>query len=344
MLPRYLYPVFFDFVRAGLWGESFKNKTLDIKPDDWHYIYKESVAQTVSGLVYEGIQNTNPKSLPDDELLAKWTVRTVRIINYNEKINKTISSIALSLNSKGIAPVLLKGQANALQYKNGTLRESGDIDFFFQNKEELKEAIEIVGKGFNVERKNDGSFICKRNGVIVELHSKIVDMVRPPQKDYFSKALSHNAFQRIDWVDNPEAEILMPRPVVNLLMQNLHILRHSLCFGIGLRQFCDYAVCYNKLEYKDREVIDSILVHMGLRKWNSMLLSYLGTYLGLAIAKKNSDPEPLFNIVMENGNFGFKLDSLGSRSWKRVINNNLQLFSTAPYQSLTTLFCLLKRK
>ncbi len=67
-----------------------------------------------------------------NNLLAQWTVRTIRIANYNERVNSTISSLAQTLNSEGIVPVLLKGQANGMLYSDPTMREAGDIDFFFQ--------------------------------------------------------------------------------------------------------------------------------------------------------------------------------------------------------------------
>lgn len=40
-------------------------------------------------------------------------------------------------------------------------------------------------------------------------------------------------------------DVRIPSPVLNLLLQSLHILKHALGWGIGLRQLCDMArSCY----------------------------------------------------------------------------------------------------
>lgn len=330
--------VFFHLLRAGLWGKQPVIRVDNISTDDWAKIYKESISQTVSGLVYAGITNATYIPLPDDDLLAKLTVRAVKIADYNKKVNNTISLLAESLNAGGIAPVLLKGQATASLYKDPTLRESGDIDFFFQNDKEFVAAREIIEKEFITERKNDGSYLFNLNGVAVELHSKMFDMVSPSQQKLLRDAVSAYGFRRIERYESP-AEILTPAPVLNMLMQNLHILRHALGFGIGLRQLCDYAVCYRHLDDNDRGCLTGILDKMNLQRWDRVLMNFTDTYLHCNV--RSSAPSPLYKIVMDHGNFGFNTES---RSWRQVLRNNARLFTTAPRQSLTTLYCMLTRQ
>ena len=339
MLSSRLHTAFFDLLRSGLWGKRSVMALDNISSEDWAEIYNESVKQTVSGLIYDGIVNAEHDSLPDNDLIAKWTVRVVRIANYNAKVNKTISTLAKPLNSRGIAPILLKGQATAMLYNEPTLRESGDIDFFFQDEKALATACEIVGKGGMTERKSDGSYVCNRNGVTVELHSKMFDMVSSSQRKHLSEAVSALGFRRMDWTEDPSVEILKPTPVLNMLMQNLHILRHALSFGIGLRQLCDYAVCHRDLNDSEIISLSRILDKMGLCRWNNMLMSFLDTYLyGNA---KSISPCTLYKLVMQTGNFGFGAES---RSWNRVVANNIRLFPTVPVQSLTTVLSLLARR
>ena len=338
MLPHRLHGHFFDLIRSGLWSGNTTMIYDNISSDDWIAIYRESVAQTVSGLVFEGIAKCPYDSLPGNELLAKWSARTVRIANNNDKANATISAIVASLNSVGITPVLLKGQATALMYPDSSLRECGDIDFDFLDDKDFTTARSIVGKGYMLRSKNDGSFVCNRNGVIVELHGKMFDMVNPVQKRYLSSAISDFGFRHIDWADDPSVTILKPAPILNMLMQNLHILRHALSFGIGLRQLCDYAVCYRNLTDYEISELTMMLDKMWLRKWNRMLMSFLNTYLNGN--SRLSAPNALYKIVMETGNFGFAAES---RSWRRIASNNARLFPTVPCQSLTALLCLLTR-
>lgn len=339
MLPTHLQSGFFELLRSGLWGESWSITPAHFSDRDWAEIYRESVIQTVSGITYAGITNSATSSLPDNNLLAQWTVRTIRIANYNERVNSTISSLAQTLNSEGIVPVLLKGQANGMLYSDPTMREAGDIDFFFQDERDFMTACKIIGKGYITDYKSDGALVCNRNGVMIELHRKMFDMVTPFQRKHLSNTILDLGFKRLEWSDNPSVAILTPTPILNMLMQNLHILRHALCFGIGLRQLCDYAICHKTLNHSEIIRLSAILDKMGLCKWNRMLMSFIDTYI---YGKTPSATlSPLYKIVMRKGNFGFGKDS---RSWRQVIANNALMFMTVPTQSLTTLFCLCTRR
>ncbi len=341
MLSPRLHKAFFSLLRAGLWNQPSELDFSSLSAEDWAEIYREAKAQTVSGVIFAGIANAaHPRgSVPDDELLAGWTVRALRIADYNAKANKTISLLASELNARGLTPVLLKGQATALSYPDPTLRECGDIDLFFPERGVLTEARGIVGRGRKTDRKSDGSIVCHRDGVTVELHGKMFDMVNPLLRKSLREAVARYGFKTLSWPDDSSVEILTPAPVLNMLMQNLHILRHALCFGIGLRQLCDYAVCYKKLTDSEKPELSELLGSMGLSKWNNMLMSFLDNYIyGIGNADTLS---PLYKIVMANGNFGF---GAGSRSWKRIVSNNFRMFPSVPGESLTTLFCLLARR
>ena len=341
-----VYTVLFPLLRTSLWGQTCPKLSAKAYTDDvWEKVYEESVRQTVCGLAFEGLQYMPDEYMPKESLLAKWVATADKVERNNKRMNDTLAIVSRILHQKNLTPVLLKGQGVARFYKNPLSRECGDIDLYFSDMMQWKEAVDILGKEFRMKIARDGSAVCDCNGVVLEIHKTLFDMQLQKHDRILANVVGDNGFEMTSLFD--ELQILTPSPAVNLLLLNLHILRHALCFGIGLRQFCDYAVVYSHISNTNPKAIEQMkktIGRLGLNKWNLLLESFISRYLGADNGNKlQSDGSPLFEIVLRGGNFGFHAPD-NYRTSGTVIHNNIRLCRFAPAQSLMTLGCLFTRR
>lgn len=338
----------FSLLRSGLWGRTdFDPSVSSLTDDAWKRVFTEAMRQTVTGLVFEGICRLPDDCMPREELLAKWTAAIERIERNNKRMNDTLVTVCRALNKENLSPVLLKGQGIARLYNTPLLRECGDIDLHFPDVTEWEKAAYIIGKGFRIEKAHDGSAVCNCNGVIIEIHKTMFDMQSSLHGKILRLMEQREGFQLTPLFDKQGIKILTPSSVSNLILLSLHILRHALCFGIGLRQLCDYAVTYNYVANHDSAALNRVndmMKSLGLRKWHLMLESFIDNYLDVRIdTVANINCNPLMAVISHGGNFGFHAQD-NNRSFRTVVYNNCKLFHVAPMQALITLSYLFARR
>lgn len=338
----------FSLLRSGLWCRTDFDSSVSLLTDGaWKRVFAEAMRQTVTGLVFEGICRLPDDCMPQEELLAKWTAAIERIERNNKRMNDTLATVCRALNKENLSPVLLKGQGIARFYNSPLLRECGDIDFYFPDATAWEKAVNIIGKGFRIEKAHDGSAVCNRKGVIIEIHKTMFDMQSSLHGKILRLMEQREGFQHTPLFDRLGINILTPSSASNLTLLSLHILRHSLCFGIGLRQLCDYAVTYNYVANYDPAALNRVndmMKSLGLRKWHYMLESFIGNYLGVGTYNDtNVNCNPLMAVILHGGNFGFHTQD-NNRSFGTIIYNNCKLFHVAPMQTLITLSYMFARR
>ena len=239
--------------------------------------------------------------------------------------------------NEGLRPVLQKGQGVAALYPEPSHRECGDIDFYFPERQPLRQAprpgkesplpvsdpakvtgetmddkaVELVRRhGVTVTRMPDGSQTYEWHGIDVEHHSAIIDLRSPAAIRLSGELDETREFVPTDIADG----LRVPSPALNALMLNSHILKHALGRGIGLRQMCDLAMAYHRIseEGKIDEYGGRILAfyrRVGIVKWSRLLHSFLVGVIGLPEAELPYSEKivpygALWRIVEEGGNFG----------------------------------------
>ena len=106
------------------------------------------------------------------------------------------------------------------------------------------------------------------------------------------RLIEEKGFEKV--VTGDGVKVLVPAPEVNLMLLRSHILKHAFGVGIGLRQFCDYAVARRYYEGRvNEEEMREIWRMTGLEKWQGLLEGFLVKKTGV-----------LLDIVLKGGNFG----------------------------------------
>lgn len=313
MFQKQVYIAFFVLLRAGLWEKEPDDLSVfPLSEEDWTEIFSLSRKQTVTGIVYRGMHYLSDELLPSESLIVRWVAAIDRIEKANRKMNRELSGLVSLFKDNNICAILQKGQGVALMYERPLLRECGDIDFYFFSKQENRRAAMLMQeRGCRLDKQPDGSFCYNWKGVEVEHHPFLFDLRNPFLKGRLFSLMKKKGFSEITLPQNHDTTVTVPSPVLNLLLLNTHIMKHSLGLGIGLRQFCDMArACYCLYGQVDSDEIKAVYRKTGIERWSILLYSFLVDYMGLPVSCQPyfgdtlTSSEVLLDIVLKGGNFG----------------------------------------
>lgn len=311
------HTVLFVLLRAGLWERAVEATDLFPLSDDcWEAVLSLARRQTVTGLVYRGLNRLPEEFFPSESVLLRWVAEADRIERVNMAVDRAVCELFEFFHARHLHPVLLKGQGVARLYECPSLREAGDIDLYFPDRTEFLRAGKLVQEHhIRLERQPDGSSCYLWGGIEVEHHPCLCDLHNPSSTGMVKALEQTDGFALLDI--SPEAEVWVPSPELNLLQLNAHILKHAMGRGIGLRQFCDMArACHRLHGAVDADVMEYIYRKAGLARWSRLLHAFLVEALGLPEDELPYRDKPvssrvLSEIIFEGGNFG-QYGSLGN--------------------------------
>lgn len=303
-----------QLVRAGIYDDATALEDFPrLSVDDWNYVYDESKRQTVSGVALHGLSLLPGDSMPHYPLLVRWVARGHRIESAHQAMSATVISLLARFSGAGLHPVLQKGHAVARFYPQPELRVCGDIDLWFPATER-RQADTLASSGGNrIRHGADASSLYHCDGLEVEHHSTLVELHNPFFSRRLASLLNQEGYASASIAQGAEARV--PAPLVELVMINVHIMKHCFGVGIGLRHFCDYAMAYRSLlpliGY-DRYM--ETCRSLGIARWTGVLHRFIALYLpaptgcGRSVAdtdtKYDATARRIFRMVMDGGNFG----------------------------------------
>ncbi len=269
----------FALLRAGLWGryDEAMASAFPLSAQEWERVFTMARQQTVTGIAFRGLDFLPEDAAPPMGVMAKWMAHADRIEQSNRVMNETVTKLYGHFASAGVEAVLQKGQGVAAMYPEPLLRECGDIDFYFPGHDGVSDPLAGIS-GAVRERQPDDSWSYVVDGIVVEHHTDLLDIQSPRAKRYVKRLIEEKGFEKV--VTGDGVEVLVPAPEVNLLLLSSHILKHAFGVGIGLRQFCDYAVARRYYERRvNAEEMREIWRMTGLEKWQELLENFLTEYL-----------------------------------------------------------------
>ena len=283
----------FALLQAGLWGrfDEAAASAFPLSAGEWERVFTLARQQTVTGIAFRGLDFLPEEAAPPMGIMAKWMAHADRIEQSNRIMNETVAKLYGHFASAGVEAVLQKGQGVAAMYPEPLLRECGDIDLYFPGHDGVSDPLDGID-GAVRERQPDDSWAYVVDGIIVEHHTDLLDIQSPRAKRYVKRLIEEKGFEKV--VTGDGVEVLVPAPEVNLLLLSSHILKHAFGVGIGLRQFCDYAVARRYYEGRVNELeMREIWKRAGLAKWQELLDAFFVKKTGV-----------LLDIVLKGGNFG----------------------------------------
>lgn len=323
---------FFVLLRSGLWNRKADSLSLfPLSAEDWLSVWKLASCQSVRGLVYRGILQLPDEVFPDSSFMIRWTAEFEMLEQRNRKMNRALACLLEQLQQHDVRPVVLKGQGIASFYAEPLLRECGDIDLCFLSESERKRTVEWAHlNGLNPVLEPDGSWLFSWKGLEVECHLDFFDANDRNSRKFLQQLMNRSGFSSVSIVAENEFPITVLPSVVNMVSLNLHLLKHLMGHGIGLRQFCDLARIYHeKYMVISGEELKDCYEHCGLIRWSRQVHGVLVRYLGLSPEELPYRERTfrlsnrLLRIILEGGNFGMYGSSRGKQGqpvWKRKWN------------------------
>jgi hypothetical protein len=154
----------------------------------------------------------------------------------------------------------------------------------------------------------------RRNGVIYELHTYLITFGSSRNARYWDNIIEQSWNERY-YVDIQGSKVRILPPTIYAVYVFLHLFFHFLREGVGLRQFCDWAVMLHHYSDEiDVELIGNILADLEMLKAYKAFGSVAVNILGLpqdefpfSLNQKDRKwGEKIVGDVLKGGNFGKK--------------------------------------
>ena len=339
--------VFFELLKAGLWGEADANLNVNhnlFEGVDWQKVYQLAQEQSVLGLVLAGLEqyknlNANLDLNIPKVLLLQWIGEVQIIEKQNKDMNAFIADLIEKLRKEDIYAILVKGQGIAQCYNRPNWRSSGDVDLLLSkdNYEKAKAFLLPLGDITEPEEARKKHFAMQIEQWTVELHgtlhvglsARVDRMLDNVQYDIF-----HGGMVR-SWV-NGQTQIFLPAAAEDVVYVFAHILQHFYKGGIGLRQICDWCrLLWTYRESLNHEYLESKIRETGLMSEWKAFGAFAVRYLGMpieAIPLLNANEDLSANIkktdkicgfILEVGNFGHNRDNSYFQKHSYIVQNSI---------------------
>lgn len=338
---------FFELLQIALGNQDSFSTVLSDK--DWAKVYSESERQTVTGILLQGIDKLPSEQRPLQALLLQWIGVGQMIEQRNNLMNSRCHELLEQLSSKGLQGSILKGQGIALLYNDDLrkLRQSGDIDVYVDCGLEKSLAFaEYVGQQ-DIDWDYKHLHLNVWNDTKVEMHYRVEVLLNLRKNRQLQRWFKeHQDAVLGSRFKVHGGEIVTPTVEFNVFYILLHIYRHFLYEGIGLRQIVDYYMVLCKVHDSQLRVQKyAEAVHeFGMEKFAKGLMWVMQKALGMPKEWMLWDPEKkegeyILKQVMEGGNFGHhdkRLDHKGGKvgAVKAILTHNLHLLTHYPSDTL----------
>lgn len=279
-----------------------------LSEQEWLDMYECAKKHSVLGLV-QAVADMLPQ---DQKPPRKVKIRLALISEKIQAANQTVDTNAVTLykmiKDLGRRCCLLKGQGIAQLYPTPAMRQSGDIDMWVEG--DRKSVLELVRSKWPVGE------ICYHHcdtrifddKTKVEIHFTPTWMNNPfhnrlLQKYFRSKADGEfsNYFLDLQYAKSTSE--------FNALFCLVHLYRHVLFEGVGLRQLLDYYFVLVNSSTEDRQVARSYSRRLKMTRFTSAVMYYLKEYFNLDekyLIEKPSEKYGRFLVreIERSGNFG----------------------------------------
>ena len=285
----------------------FRKPFIAEKEVDWKAVFDECKAQSVASLAFSAL----PKSEVQQTVYEQWKAVVNGSLAVNSKISYAHTMLNELLNQAGIPYVILKGCASAEYYDDPLLRTMGDVDFYVP-QDSFEKADKLLTKnGFQFnEIDHEYEKAYTKDDVVFELHNTVNGVpggkVGTEIRHYFDDIFETAKLKHFDL-----AEYYSPSPFHHGLVMLLHVARHMITGGIGLRHFCDWAVFIDKVSNDFSALFEDKLKRVGLWRFAQIMTQFCTEFLGLKLQAwaGEVDKQLLLDLkddVFAGGNFGHK--------------------------------------
>ena len=318
---------FFQLVQISLGIRDGFDSAVD--SDQWARMFKTATRQTLIGVTFKGIERLPLEQQPPVKIKLKWALLAEKIAEANRKIDKHCAEITGIFREMGIRSCILKGQGAALLYPWPEARQSGDIDLWVDLP--CRKALPAIKGRWQVGDVcyHHADVKAFTDGTELEVHFRPSWMNSPYGNFKLQRYFSSKSSEQ--FANESGKGFNQPTCAFNCVFSLVHIYRHLLHEGIGMRQLLDYYFILKASTGQERTAAYRFVAGLKMKKFCGAVMYVLQTFFGLedeyllcpADSKYGSF---LVDEVMKAGNFGHydsrnkyrKTQSLPTRIFHRM--------------------------
>lgn len=321
----------FGLLKAALWQD--KQYVRDIDDVDWDCLYGLAYEQSIVGLMADSFSFLTSEQC-ESKGSMRWVGYVIKLERENRKMNVSVGKLFGTLKGLGLSPVLVKGQAFASNYPFPLHRQCGDIDVYFKKRDDCHKAVDWAERKdeeaaeFSYNKRERKHFCFFMDGNEIELHYHLCLFENEELQKRMQRIIDYE-FDNNEpcFADIGGERIETVPPTLSVLHQIIHISRHLLEAGIGLRQLCDFALYLDKYHsLTDKERLNAYLNDLQLMIVAQSIGYILVDKLGLEAERLPFKADKqyadfLLQEIFEGGNFGRK--NVTYREGKNILQRKM---------------------
>lgn len=296
---------FFDLIAIS----SGRKETLDepLSREEWFEVYEMAKKQTLLGPLSVALDVLDGDNRAPLAVYSRWMLAVEAIVKRNDAVVTASRKLYERFARDCFRSCVLKGTAIASFYPRPELRQSGDIDVWVEGgMEKVLSYLQSFLKVKDVYYHHCD--IPSVDGIPVEVHFMPSWFNGFCRDRRLQKWFAANADAQFGNVDS-KLGFAVPSPSFNAVFCLIHLLRHVLFEGVGLRQLMDYHYLLLSLSETERLEASEILMRFGLARFTSAVTYVLQQVFGLDPEHSLFPPDSvlgkaLLDEVMIAGNFG----------------------------------------
>lgn len=274
------------------------NRKTDDCTADWNELLRLSKLHEVTGIIHHQCKAFIPETLRSEF----ETTYSATLFYYSNRV-RAMQVISGLLNRNSIPFFSVKGLEVAKYYPFPALRTMGDNDVVVEPGR-LSEAVSILKKHGFVESSNpddswEHGWSCDYKGLHFEFHEKVVERTARNilQISFFDNFIPYIKDNALDWN-------------YHFLFLIMHLRKHFMNSGVGLRQFMDIAVVAKNREDLDWGWIENKLKELKLQTFAHACFSLIEDWFNITVPVQFTklDEEMTVEVkekILNNGVFGF---------------------------------------
>lgn len=337
--------LFFELIRVAI-GTQMSLSRIPTE-GEWDELYRMAEKQSMIGICFEGVKRCTEVVCPNEamdieavlallnlpeQLYYDWLLMALKVEKRNKVVNGQCVELQKRLAEDGFRSRILKGQGVAMYYPDElrNLRQSGDIDVWVDgSKDDIMRYVNAVCRGGTAGDLHVAMDVFEGTGVEVHFTPSVLSGKRRNRmlQTWFEQ-------QKEAQFRNEVNGIVTPDVAFNVVCLLLHIFRHYMYEGIGLRQLTDYyfvlkAANGTSCDGSVRKEINNavqFVEDLGIEKFASALMwvlkyVFVGADASLSIDLPFEPDEKrgkrLLAVVMEGGNFGRFTEKYKVTGWDK---------------------------
>ena len=297
---------FFDLISIAT---GFR-KAFDQAPSDQQWVDMTVTAfkQSLGGVLAEAFYDRLPEDqFPPHKVFMKWMCTQKQIALDNGKMNSRSAEVWNIFHEAGFDCCILKGQAVARFYDKPSSRQCGDIDIWVDGDRD--EVLAFLRNRYPVTN-------------VVYHHAEVKMFEKTEVEVHFTPSWMYNprinarlqhffALSKCAQFDNyiEDLGFAAPSAAFDAVFSMVHVYRHLLEEGVGLRQVMDYCNILRQLDDSRRAEAFRTLCSLRMRRFAAALMYVCGEVFHLPEELMICAPDAeegafLLSEIMLSGNFG----------------------------------------